>query len=60
MPSRLRVVALELAEVTGKDGWPAWCEVAGDDAQWRHAHVFLFSMGQGLRERPSRGGARRR
>jgi hypothetical protein len=51
MPSRLRVVALELAEMTGEDGWPAWREIAGDDARWphaaRHARVFLFSMGQG-------------
>jgi hypothetical protein len=46
MPSRLRVVALELAEMTGEDGWPAWREIAGDDAR-RHARVFLFSMGQG-------------
>jgi hypothetical protein len=51
MPSRLRVAALELAEMTGEDGWPAWREIAGDDARWphaaRHARVFLFSMGQG-------------
>ena len=50
MPSRLRVVALELAEMTGEDGWPAWREIAGDDARphaARHARVFLFSMGQG-------------
>jgi pRiA4b ORF-3-like protein len=51
MPSRLRVVALELAEMTGEDGWPAWREIAGDDARWphaaRHARVFLSSMGQG-------------
>jgi len=51
MPSRLRVVALELAEMTGEDGWPAWREIAGGDARWpheaRHARVFLFSMGQG-------------
>ena len=49
-PSRLRVVALELAEMTGEDGWPAWREIAGDDARprtARHARVFLFSMGQG-------------
>jgi len=49
MPSRLRVVALELAEMTGEDGWPAWREIAGDDARphaARHARVFLFSMGQ--------------
>jgi hypothetical protein len=50
MPSRLRVVALELAEMTGEDGWPAWREIAGDEARpyaARHARVFLFSMGQG-------------
>jgi hypothetical protein len=51
MPSRLRVVALELAEMTGEDGWSAWREIAGDDARWphaaRHARVFLFAMGQG-------------
>jgi len=50
MPSRLRVVALELAEMTGEDGWPAWREIAGDDARphaARHARVFLSSMGQG-------------
>jgi hypothetical protein len=50
MPSRLRVVALELAEMTGEDGWPAWREIAGDEARphaERHARVFLFSMGQG-------------
>ena len=50
MPSRLRVVALELAEMTGEDGLPAWREIAGDDARphaARHARVFLFSMGQG-------------
>ena len=50
MPSRLRVVALELAEMAGEDGWPAWREIAGDDARphtARHARVFLFSMGQG-------------
>lgn len=51
MPSRLRVVALELAEMTGEDGWPAWREIAGGDARWshaaRHARVFLFWMGQG-------------
>ena len=50
MPSRLRVVALELAEMTGEDGWPAWREMAGDEARphaARHARVFLFSMGQG-------------
>jgi hypothetical protein len=49
-PSRLRVVALELAEMTGEDGWPAWREIAGDDARphaARHARVYLFSMGQG-------------
>ncbi len=48
MPSRLRVVALELAEMTGEDGWPAWREIAGDDTRphaARHARVFLFSMG---------------
>ncbi len=56
MPSRLRVVALELAEMTGEDGWPAWREIAGDDARphaARHARVFLFSMGQG--PEPARG-----
>ena len=50
MPSRLRVVALELAEMTGEDGWPAWRGIAGDEARphaARHARVFLFSMGQG-------------
>jgi hypothetical protein len=50
MPSRLRVVALELAEMTGEDGWSAWREIAGDQARphaARHARVFLFSMGQG-------------
>ena len=50
MPSRLRVVALELAEMTGEDGWPAWREIAGDEARphaARHARVLLFSMGQG-------------
>ncbi|HEY6313709.1 MAG TPA: plasmid pRiA4b ORF-3 family protein [Streptosporangiaceae bacterium] len=50
MPSRLRVVALELAEMTGEDGWPAWREIAGDEARphaARHARVFLFSVGQG-------------
>lgn len=50
MPSRLRVVALELAEITGEDGWPAWHEIAGDEARphaARHARVLLFSMGQG-------------
>ena len=50
MPSRLRVVALELAEMTGEDGWPAWRQIAGDEARphaARHARVFLFSMGQG-------------
>ena len=50
MPSRLRVVALELAEMAGEDGWPAWREIAGDEARphaARHARVFLFSMGQG-------------
>ena len=50
MPSRLRVVALELAEMTGEDGWPAWREIAGDEARphaARHARMFLFSMGQG-------------
>jgi hypothetical protein len=50
MPSRLRVVALGLAEMTGEDGWPAWREIAGDDARPHvagHARVFLFSMGQG-------------
>ena len=50
MPSRLRVVALELAEMTGEDGWPAWREIAADEARphaARHARVFLFSMGQG-------------
>jgi hypothetical protein len=49
-PSRLRVVALELAEMAREDGWPAWREIAGDDARphtARHARVFLFSMGQG-------------
>jgi Plasmid pRiA4b ORF-3-like protein len=49
-PSRLRVVALELAEMAGEDGWPVWREIAGDDARphtARHARVFLFSMGQG-------------
>ena len=50
MPSRLRVVAIELAEMAGEDGWPAWREIAGDNA-WphvaRHARVFLFSMRQG-------------
>jgi hypothetical protein len=50
MPSRLRVVALELAELTREDGWPAWRKIAGDNA-WpyvaRHARVFLFSVGQG-------------
>ena len=49
-PSRLRVVALELAEMTGEDRWPAWREIAGDEARphaARHARVFLFSMGQG-------------
>jgi hypothetical protein len=55
MPSRLRVVALELAEMTGEDGRPAWHEIAGDDARphvARHARVFLFSMGQ--RPEPAR------
>jgi len=50
MPSRLRMVALELAEMAGEDGWPAWREIAGDDARphaARHARVFLSSMGQG-------------
>jgi len=50
MPSRLRVAALGLAEMTGEDGWPAWREIAGDEARphaARHARVFLFSMGQG-------------
>ena len=50
MPSRLRVVALELAEMTGAGGWPAWREIAGDETRphaARHARVFLFSMGQG-------------
>jgi hypothetical protein len=50
MPSRLRVVALELAEMPGEDGWPAWREIAGDQTRphtARHARVFLFSMGQG-------------
>lgn len=50
MPSHLRTVALELAEMTGEDGWPAWREIAGDGARpctARHARVFLFSMGQG-------------
>jgi hypothetical protein len=37
MPPRLRAVALELAEMTGEDGWPAWREIAGDDARWPHA-----------------------
>ena len=49
-PSRLRVVALELAEMTGEDGWPAWREIAADDARphtARHARVFLSSIGQG-------------
>ena len=49
-PSRLRVVALELAEMAREDGWPAWREIAGDEARphtARHARVFLFSMGQG-------------
>lgn len=49
MPSRLRVVALELAEMTGEDGWPGWREIAGDDTRphaARHARVFLFSTGQ--------------
>ena len=31
--SRLRVVALELAEIAREDGWPAWREIAGDDAR---------------------------
>ena len=56
MPSRLRVMALELAEMTGEDGWPAWREIAGDEARphaARHARVFLFSMGQG--PEPARG-----
>ena len=61
MPSRLRVVALELAEMTGRDGRPAWREIAGDDARWphaaRHARVFLFSMGLG--PEPSRQPRRR-
>ena len=50
MPSRLRMVALELAEMTGEDGWPAWREIAGDETRphaARHARVFLFSMRQG-------------
>jgi len=44
------VVALELAEMTGEDGWPAWRVIAGDEARphaARHARVFLFSIGQG-------------
>jgi hypothetical protein len=50
MPARLRVVALELAEMAGQDGLPAWSEIAGDNARphvARHARVFLFTMGQG-------------
>lgn len=49
MPSWLRMVALELAEMTGEDGWPAWREIAGDDARphvARHARAFLFLTGQ--------------
>jgi hypothetical protein len=36
--------------MTREDGWPAWREIAGDEARphaARHARVFLFSMGQG-------------
>ena len=51
MPTRLRVVALELAEAAGEDGLAAWLEAARDDARWprsaRHARVFLYSLGQG-------------
>ena len=50
MPSRLRVVALELAEMTGEDGWPAWREIAGDEARphaARHARVVPVLDGAG-------------